>query len=127
MDKRYQVFISSTFTDLKDERQSALKAILELDHMPAGMELFPAADESAWQLINSAVTLFQVTPSLTVSSQKNEPSKTKGVLSRSRNGPVPMSQVKRSAPTASSLSRLISNRFLSYFYLKFFIFLTFVI
>ena len=55
MDKRYQVFISSTFTDLKDERQSALKAILELDHMPAGMELFPAADESAWQLIKDVI------------------------------------------------------------------------
>lgn len=55
MDKRYQVFISSTFTDLKDERQSALRAILELDHMPAGMELFPAADETAWQLIKDVI------------------------------------------------------------------------
>lgn len=41
MDRRYQVFISSTFTDLKDERQAVLRAVLELDHMPAGMELFP--------------------------------------------------------------------------------------
>jgi len=55
MDKRYQVFISSTFTDLKEERQAALGAILELDHMPAGMELFPAADDSAWQLIKDVV------------------------------------------------------------------------
>jgi len=52
MDKRYQIFVSSTFMDLKDERQAALRAVLELDHMPAGMELFPAADDSAWQLIN---------------------------------------------------------------------------
>jgi hypothetical protein len=55
MDKRYQVFISSTFTDLKDERQAVLKAILELDHMPAGMELFPATDSSAWQLIKDVI------------------------------------------------------------------------
>lgn len=55
MDKRYQVFVSSTFMDLKDERQAALRAILELDHMPAGMELFPAADESAWQLIRDVI------------------------------------------------------------------------
>lgn len=55
MDKRYQVFVSSTFTDLKDERQAVLKAILELDHMPAGMELFPAADASAWQLIKDVI------------------------------------------------------------------------
>jgi len=45
MEERYQVFISSTFVDLVDERQSALKAVLELDHMPAGMELFPAGDD----------------------------------------------------------------------------------
>ena len=55
MEKRYQVFISSTLQDLKDERQSVLKAVLELDHMPAGMELFPAADESAWQLIKDVI------------------------------------------------------------------------
>ena len=51
VEKRYQVFISSTFLDLLEERQSVLKAVLELNHMPAGMELFPASDESAWQLI----------------------------------------------------------------------------
>ena len=55
MDKRYQIFISSTFTDLKDERQAVLKAILELDHMPAGMELFPATDDTAWQLITDVI------------------------------------------------------------------------
>jgi hypothetical protein len=55
MDKRYQVFISSTFADLKEERQAVLRAILELDHMPAGMELFPATDDSAWQLITDVI------------------------------------------------------------------------
>lgn len=55
MDKRYQVFISSTFADLKDERQAVLRAILELDHMPAGMELFPAADATAWQIIKDVI------------------------------------------------------------------------
>lgn len=54
-DKRYQVFISSTFRDLIDERQAVLKAVLELDHMPAGMELFPAADDTAWQLIKDVI------------------------------------------------------------------------
>jgi len=55
MEKRYQVFISSTFRDLIDERQAVLKAVLELNHMPAGMELFPAADETAWQLIRDVI------------------------------------------------------------------------
>jgi len=55
MNKRFQVFISSTFSDLKEERQLVLRAVLELDHMPAGMELFPAADDSAWQLIKDVI------------------------------------------------------------------------
>src|SRR5688572_750696 len=55
MEKRFQIFISSTFHDLVDERQAALKAILELDHMPAGMELFPAVDDTAWQLIKDVI------------------------------------------------------------------------
>lgn len=55
MDKRYQIFISSTFEDLKEERQEVLKAVLELDHIPAGMELFPATDESAWELIKEVI------------------------------------------------------------------------
>ncbi|MCC3303827.1 DUF4062 domain-containing protein [Sneathiella sp. HT1-7] len=55
LDKRYQVFISSTFRDLIDERQAVLKAVLELDHMPAGMELFPASDETAWDLIKDVI------------------------------------------------------------------------
>jgi hypothetical protein len=42
--KKYQIFVSSTFTDLKDERQDAIRSILDLGHIPAGMELFPAAD-----------------------------------------------------------------------------------
>ena len=55
MDKRFQIFISSTFVDLLEERQSVLKAILELDHMPAGMELFPASDDTAWELIKDVI------------------------------------------------------------------------
>jgi hypothetical protein len=55
MEKRYQVFVSSTFVDLRNERQAVMKAVLELDQMPAGMELFPAADDSAWQLIRDVI------------------------------------------------------------------------
>lgn len=54
-EKRYQIFISSTFRDLVEERQAVLKATLELDHMPAGMELFPAADDTAWNLIKDVI------------------------------------------------------------------------
>ena len=54
-ERRYQVFMSSTFRDLIEERQAALQAVLELDHMPAGMELFPATDDSTWQLIKDVI------------------------------------------------------------------------
>lgn len=31
MEKRYQVFVSSTFADLQEERQEVMQALLELD------------------------------------------------------------------------------------------------
>ncbi|TKV27424.1 DUF4062 domain-containing protein [Arthrobacter sp. NamB2] len=55
MDRRYQVFISSTFTDLKDERREVIQALLELDCLPAGMEMFPAANDDQWTLIKRVI------------------------------------------------------------------------
>jgi nucleoside 2-deoxyribosyltransferase len=49
--KRLQVFVSSTFTDLIEERQAAVEAILRAGHIPAGMELFTAGDESQMEVI----------------------------------------------------------------------------
>ena len=49
--KKLQVFISSTYIDLKDERQAAVQAILEAGHIPAGMELFAAGDQSQMEVI----------------------------------------------------------------------------
>lgn len=49
--KKLQVFISSTFIDLELERQAAVEAILVLGHIPAGMELFTAGDESQLEVI----------------------------------------------------------------------------
>jgi|SRR5690625_586367 len=46
MQKKLQVFVSSTFEDLKEERQKAVEAILNNNHIPAGMELFKASNES---------------------------------------------------------------------------------
>ncbi|MCT4565629.1 MAG: DUF4062 domain-containing protein [Maledivibacter sp.] len=55
MDKRYQVFISSTYQDLQEERQEIIQALLELDCIPSGMELFPAANEDQWSLIKRVI------------------------------------------------------------------------
>lgn len=49
--KKLQVFISSTFEDLKAERQAAVQAVLRAQHIPAGMELFTAGDETQWKVI----------------------------------------------------------------------------
>jgi hypothetical protein len=54
-EKRFQVFVSSTFRDLEEERQEVMHALLELDCMPAGMELFPAANDSQWNLIKKVI------------------------------------------------------------------------
>lgn len=55
MERKHQVFVSSTYKDLVEERQSVIHALLELDCIPAGMELFPAADEDAWTLIKEVI------------------------------------------------------------------------
>ena len=51
--RKLQVFVSSTFIDLQEERQAAVQAILKAGHIPAGMELFKAGDESQWEIIKS--------------------------------------------------------------------------
>ncbi|MEY9953128.1 DUF4062 domain-containing protein [Leifsonia sp. EB34] len=48
---KYQVFISSTYEDLRDEREQVIKAVLEMGHIPVGMEMFSAADEEQWKII----------------------------------------------------------------------------
>ncbi|WMS42274.1 DUF4062 domain-containing protein [Acuticoccus sp. MNP-M23] len=45
-DPKYQIFVSSTYKDLKDERDAIIRAVLDLNHIPAGMELFPATNDS---------------------------------------------------------------------------------
>lgn len=54
-ERRYQVFVSSTYLDLQEARQEVIQALLELECFPAGMELFPASDEERWQLIKHVI------------------------------------------------------------------------
>jgi uncharacterized protein DUF4062 len=51
----YQIFISSTYDDLKDEREQVIKACLEMGHVPVGMEMFSAADEEQWRIITRQI------------------------------------------------------------------------
>jgi hypothetical protein len=48
---KYQIFVSSTYTDLIAEREQIIKAVLEMGHIPVGMEMFSAADEEQWKII----------------------------------------------------------------------------
>lgn len=45
METKYQIFISSTYEDLKEERKKVEDTILSMYHFPIGMEMFSAADE----------------------------------------------------------------------------------
>jgi hypothetical protein len=49
--KKLQVFVLSTYVDLREERQTAVEAILLAGHIPAGMELFAAGSESQLDVV----------------------------------------------------------------------------
>ena len=51
--KRYQVFVSSTFKGLAEERSIIKKALLEMDCIPSAMEEFPAIDIKQFEYIKN--------------------------------------------------------------------------
>ena len=55
MEEKYQVFVSSTYEDLQEERKEVMKVLLQMDCIPSGMELFPAADEDTWTLVKGVI------------------------------------------------------------------------
>ena len=55
MEKRFQVFVSSTYEDLKEERNRVIQALLNINCIPCGMEYFPAANEDAWECIERLI------------------------------------------------------------------------
>jgi len=55
MEKRYQVFVSSTFKDLEKEREIAVQTLMKMDCIPSGMELFPAADIEQFDFIKKVI------------------------------------------------------------------------
>lgn len=55
MEKKYQIFISSTYEDLKEERRKVQDTILSMYQFPIGMEMFSAADEEQWEIIQETI------------------------------------------------------------------------
>lgn len=53
--KRYQVFISSTYINLREERKKIIESVLRIDCFPVGMELFPATNESQMEFIRKLI------------------------------------------------------------------------
>lgn len=50
-EKKYQVFISSTYEDLKEERAAVSQTLLDLGCIPVGMEQFPSSGMSQMDYI----------------------------------------------------------------------------
>lgn len=55
MKKKFSVFISSTYEDLKNERQALVGVALENNFIPVGMEQFHAAPTSQWDVITKMI------------------------------------------------------------------------
>lgn len=54
--KKYEVFISSTYEDLKEERNAVAESLLDMGCcFPAGMERFPASSLSQWDYIKRRI------------------------------------------------------------------------
>ncbi|MBR1205870.1 MULTISPECIES: DUF4062 domain-containing protein [unclassified Bradyrhizobium] len=55
MDRIFQVFVSSTFNDLEEERRLVSKSLAKAGYVVAGMELFSAADEDQLEYIKRVI------------------------------------------------------------------------
>ena len=106
--KKYQIFISSTYEDLKDERRKVRDAILEAMHFPVGMELFGAADETAWKVIERTIDdsdYYVLILGNRYGSETNEGisyTQKEYMYARSRGIPVLAFQIDEDAPTIRS-------------------------
>lgn len=52
---KHQIFVSSTFVDLHDEREAVTWEILKAGHIPVGMENFSAYDDRGWRVIDKTL------------------------------------------------------------------------
>lgn len=55
MEKKYQVFVSSTYQDLIEERQKVIEALIGKNCFPVGMEYFPAANDDQFTVIKKLI------------------------------------------------------------------------
>jgi site-specific recombinase XerD len=54
-EKKYQIFISSTYLDLIKARQKVTETVLSMYHFPIGMEMFSAGNYDQWTTIKNTI------------------------------------------------------------------------
>lgn len=57
LDKKLQVYTSSTYVGLKEKRQVAIKSILESGQIPVDLELFMTNSEKQWNVIKNGLII----------------------------------------------------------------------
>ncbi len=55
MERKYEIFISSTKIDLEPEREFVQEQIIRSGHIPVGMELFSGEMRGIWKVIQTAI------------------------------------------------------------------------
>ncbi len=53
--KKYQVFVSSTYEDLREQRSAVMSSLWSMDYIPAGMEYFSASDSTQIDYIDKVL------------------------------------------------------------------------
>ena len=55
MQKKYTVFLSSTYEDLREERNEVMHTLLEMNCIPCGMEYFPSDSDKQFEFIKTII------------------------------------------------------------------------
>jgi len=53
--KKFQIFVSSTYSDLADIRREVIDSIQRMNHFAVGMEQFSADDDEQWEIIQETI------------------------------------------------------------------------
>ena len=59
-DRRFQIFISSTFRDLQDERKKAISVVVDQHHIPLALENFAASHATDFEVIETTIRDSQI-------------------------------------------------------------------
>ena len=110
MSRKHQIFKPITFQDLRDERDQVIKAVLEMGHIPVGMEMFSAADEEQWAIIARQIDERTTTFSLVVIGTGVQQRKVSAIRRRSTTTQCRSPTFPRIGSTTQHLGQRTSTR-----------------